>query len=158
MLDYNGDDLPDLAKHIESTYPGVGVRLLSSPKLLDADDATQVTTISADASDANVIEDLCQRAFSEHSRLDVFFANAGVASIAPLDATDPADLPDIFRVNIVSCFVAVQSAARVMAKSGGGSIIMTASVAGLRSGAGSIDYSARCVSLLALSSPADVGQ
>lgn len=109
-----------------------------------------MTTISADAADSQVIESLCNRAVKEHGRLDVFFANAGVASIAPLDATDPADLADIFRINIVSCFLAIQHGSKAMRESSsasknggpGASIILTASVAGLRSGAGSIDYSA----------------
>ncbi|PIL34258.1 hypothetical protein GSI_03969 [Ganoderma sinense ZZ0214-1] len=57
---------------------------------------------------------------------------------------------ETIRVNSLSCFLAVKYASAAMKESnpsrgkdhGGGSIILTASVAGLRSGAGSIDYSA----------------
>jgi len=57
---------------------------------------------------------------------------------------------DIMRVNALSCFLAVKYASEAMKQTneargkslGGGSIILTASVAGIRSGAGPIDYSA----------------
>jgi len=57
---------------------------------------------------------------------------------------------NVMRVNALSCFIAVKHASDAMLKTNpsrgkplsGGSIILTASVAGLRSGAGTIDYSA----------------
>jgi len=45
-------------------------------------------------------------------------------------------------VNLIGAFFTVKHAARVMVKAKRGSIICTASVAGLRSGAGGITYSA----------------
>lgn len=59
------------------------------------------------------------------------------------------DVKDIYRVNMLSCFLALQHGSRVMKESSsraseggaGGTIILTASVAGIRSGAGGIDYS-----------------
>ena len=49
---------------------------------------------------------------------------------------------EVLRVNLIGPFLAVRHAAPVMAASGGGSIVLTASVAGIRSGAGPACYSA----------------
>lgn len=56
---------------------------------------------------------------------------------------------EMFRINTLSCFLAVKHASeamKVLEKESGklesrGSIVMTASVAGMRSGAGPMDYS-----------------
>src|SRR4029453_18647885 len=49
---------------------------------------------------------------------------------------------EILRVNLVGPFLAIKYAAPVIARRDGGSIVCTASVAGLRSGAGGAAYSA----------------
>jgi NAD(P)-dependent dehydrogenase (short-subunit alcohol dehydrogenase family) len=48
----------------------------------------------------------------------------------------------VLRVNLIGPFLALKHAAPVMRDAGGGSIVCTASVAGLRSGAGPSAYSA----------------
>ena len=58
LLDYSGDNLPDLQETIQSRYPDV-----------------KVTTIQADAADEKAISGLCDRVMKEEGRLDVFFAN-----------------------------------------------------------------------------------
>ncbi len=80
---------------------------------------------------------------TEHGGLDIFFANAGIsgglASIAEQTAEDWAE---ILRVNLIGPFLAIKYAGPAIAKRGGGSIVCTASVAGIRSGAGGAAYSA----------------
>ena len=49
---------------------------------------------------------------------------------------------EILRVNLIGPFLAIKYAGPLIAKRGGGSIVCTASVAGLRSGAGGAAYSA----------------
>ena len=75
--------------------------------------------------------------------LDIVFANAGVsglfASIAEQSAEDWAE---ILRVNLIGPFLAIKYAAPHLKARGGGAIVCTASVAGLRSGAGGAAYSA----------------
>lgn len=75
--------------------------------------------------------------------LDVFFANAGITGgrLAYADGTAENWL-EVLRVNLVGPFLAVKHAAPEMRKRGAGSIICTASVAGLRAGAGPAAYSA----------------
>ncbi|TRM69323.1 hypothetical protein BD626DRAFT_473678 [Schizophyllum amplum] len=133
LLDFDGANLPDLKSTIEKKYPDV-----------------KVTTIQADASDETAIKGLCDQAIQEEGQLDVFFANAGWASRDSLQTTDVETVEKSMKINILSCFLAVRHGSEAMLKTNassgkeysGGSIILTASVAGLRSGAGTLDYSA----------------
>jgi len=133
LLDFDSKNLPDLEETIKKAYPDV-----------------KVTTMQADAADEAAISEICSRALREEGRLDVFFANAGIASRNALADTTAEVYMDSMRVNALSCFLAIKHAAPAMKKTNpssgkhasSGSIIMTASVAGLRSGAGTLDYSA----------------
>jgi NAD(P)-dependent dehydrogenase (short-subunit alcohol dehydrogenase family) len=75
--------------------------------------------------------------------LDVMFANAGISGgMANIFDTDVALITDVLRVNLIGPFLAIKHAAPRIAERGQGAIILTASVAGIRSGAGSPAYSA----------------
>jgi NAD(P)-dependent dehydrogenase (short-subunit alcohol dehydrogenase family) len=96
-----------------------------------------------DAGSEGDVHALIERVAREHGGLDIYFANAGIsggfASIAEQTAEDWAQ---ILRVNLIGPFLAIKYAAPLMNLRGGGSIICTASVAGLRAGAGGAAYSA----------------
>ena len=75
--------------------------------------------------------------------LDIMFANAGISGgMANIFDTDVALITEVLRVNLIGPFLAIKHAAPEIAKRGGGAIVLTASVAGIRSGAGSPAYSA----------------
>jgi len=75
--------------------------------------------------------------------LDVLFANAGISGgMANIFDTDAALIAEVLRVNLIGPFLAIKHGAPRIARRGGGAILLTASVAGLRSGAGSPAYSA----------------
>jgi NAD(P)-dependent dehydrogenase (short-subunit alcohol dehydrogenase family) len=75
--------------------------------------------------------------------LDILFANAGISGgMANIFDTDVALITDVLRVNLIGPFLAIKHAAPRIAERGGGAIVLTASVAGIRSGAGSPAYSA----------------
>jgi NAD(P)-dependent dehydrogenase (short-subunit alcohol dehydrogenase family) len=60
-----------------------------------------------------------------------------------MDGISPDGFMNTFKVNTLGVFLAIKYASKVMRQRGqGGSIIATASVAGLRAGAGGSDYSA----------------
>jgi NAD(P)-dependent dehydrogenase (short-subunit alcohol dehydrogenase family) len=118
--------------------------------LFRAEGATVVGADVSDGADARVdagkdadVKRLIDDAVREHGKLDVFFANAGIsgglASIADQTAEDWAE---ILRINLIGPFLAIKHATPVMRDQGGGSIVCTASVAGLRAGAGGAAYSA----------------
>jgi len=110
----------------------------------------KVTTLQADAANEAAISAICKQALNEEGRLDVFFANAGVATIKLLADISGEEFMETMRINTLSCFLAVKHASAAMMQTNpsrgkeesGGSIILTASVAGLQSGAGTTDYSA----------------
>jgi NAD(P)-dependent dehydrogenase (short-subunit alcohol dehydrogenase family) len=104
-------------------------------------DISDGADVRVDAGSEDDVKRLIDDAIRMHGGLDIFFANAGVsggfASIADQTAEDWAE---ILRINLIGPFLAIKHAAPNM--KAGGSIICTASVAGLRSGAGGAAYSA----------------
>jgi NAD(P)-dependent dehydrogenase (short-subunit alcohol dehydrogenase family) len=83
-------------------------------------------------------------ALTTHGQLDIAFANAGISGgIASIFDLTPEVWTEILRVNLIGPWLMVKHAGKAMADAGrGGSIICTASVAGIRSGAGGPAYSA----------------
>lgn len=99
--------------------------------------------IVGDVADPAVIEGAVRTAVGRYGGLHAMFANAGVSGGLPgLFELTSEHWSEVLRINTVGVFLAVQAAARVMREAKGGSIICTASVAGLRSGAGGMPYSA----------------
>ena len=96
--------------------------------------------------DAGVEEDVVRAialACDRFGGLDVMFANAGISGgMANIFDTDVALITDVLRVNLIGPFLAIKHAAPRIAERGKGAIVLTASVAGIRSGAGSPAYSA----------------
>ena len=83
--------------------------------------------------------------------LDVAMANAGISGgLVPLAGLTVDDWERVLRVNLIGPFVLVQRAAAAMVSRGRGAIVCTASVAGLRSGAGGIPYSASKAGVISL--------
>jgi NAD(P)-dependent dehydrogenase (short-subunit alcohol dehydrogenase family) len=75
-------------------------------------------------------------------RLDILVANAGIAIFGPALEMSLADWRRQNAVNIDGVFLAVKYAIPLMRRSGGGSIIMMSSVAGLRGAGNLAGYSA----------------
>jgi NAD(P)-dependent dehydrogenase (short-subunit alcohol dehydrogenase family) len=68
-------------------------------------------------------------------RLDVIFNNAGFGgALGPIDETTVEDFDITFDVLVKGVFLGIKHAARVMKPQGSGSILSTASVAGLQAG------------------------
>ena len=99
--------------------------------------------VACDAGDEEQVRALVAQTVAMHGGLDVMFANAGVSGgFNSIFEQDAATWTEILRINLIGPFLAIKYAAPAMKERGGGSIIATASVAGLRSGAGGPAYSA----------------
>lgn len=108
---------------------------------------TRVANVSDEDSVRNLVE-TCRR---ELGGLDVCYANAGVSGgLVPFLELTAAEWEQVLRVNLIGPFLAIKYAAPVMRDAGGGSILCTASVAGLRSGAGGTAYSASKAGVISL--------
>lgn len=104
-----------------------------------------------DAGDEAFVKDYILRAQTEYGSLDVVWANAGISGgFAPLHEQTADYWAEILRVNLIGAFLAVKHASAVMIPTGKGSIICTASVAGIRSGAGGPAYSASKAGVISL--------
>jgi NAD(P)-dependent dehydrogenase (short-subunit alcohol dehydrogenase family) len=106
----------------------------------------------ADAGRDDAVRALVETSLSELGGIDAFFANAGISGGAlPFWEIREQDFLEVLRVNLLGPFFAIQHASRAMQQNpGGGSIICTASVAALRSGAGSTSYSASKAGVVSL--------
>jgi NAD(P)-dependent dehydrogenase (short-subunit alcohol dehydrogenase family) len=83
------------------------------------------------------------RAVSEFGKLDIIFNNAGLAgAIGKIEETTAENWDRTFSILLRAVFLGMKYAVPAMRKAGGGSIISTASIAGLRGGAGPHAYSA----------------
>ena len=111
--------------------------------VVGADRTECVDIVKVDAGSEADVEQLVEQTVADHGGLDIFFANAGVSGgLAGLFDQSPADWEEILRVNLIGPWLAIKYAAPYMKARGGGSIICTASVAGIRAGAGGPAYSA----------------
>ncbi|HEY0625435.1 MAG TPA: SDR family oxidoreductase [Allosphingosinicella sp.] len=107
--------------------------------------------VTADAGSEEDVRRLVQTAQEQFGGLDIVFANAGISGgLASIFEQSADDWAEILRVNLIGPALAIQHAAPVLRERGGGSIICTASVAGLRSGAGSAAYSASKAGVISL--------
>ena len=96
-----------------------------------------------DAGDDAVVQQLIDSVARDHGGLDIVFANAGISGgFSSIAEQTAADWTEILRVNLIGPFLAIKHAAPHLRARRGGSIICTASVSGLRSGAGGAAYSA----------------
>jgi len=73
---------------------------------------------------------------------NVLINNAGILKWAPLEEHALDDYLAVIRVNQVGCFLGMRAVIPGMKQAGGGSIVNTASTAGLEGNAGTIGYSA----------------
>ncbi len=102
------------------------------------------TAVQMDAGDEADVAAIVAKAIELHGHLDVAFANAGISGgMEGIFDNTVENFTSVLRVNLIGPWLMVKHAGKVMADAGnGGSIILTASVAGIRSGAGGPPYSA----------------
>ena len=112
-------------------------------EVIAADMAESEGVVRADAGSEADVSGLVDRAVRDHGGLDIFFANAGISGgLASIFEQSPEDWEQILRTNLIGPFLAIKHAAPALKERGGGSLICTASVAGIRAGAGGPAYSA----------------
>jgi len=104
-----------------------------------------------DASEEENVATIVRECVQRFGGLDVMYANAGIGGdFAFLEELSVQQWEAVLKVNLIGVFLAVKTAAAAMKKSGGGSIICTASVAGLRASAGPCPYSASKAGVISL--------
>jgi NAD(P)-dependent dehydrogenase (short-subunit alcohol dehydrogenase family) len=103
----------------------------------------RAVALRGDAGAEADVKGAIDRAVAEFGGLDVVFANAGVSGgWTAMEEVTPEFFAEVLRINLIGPFLAIKHASPIMRAAGKGSIVCTASVAGLRSGAGGVPYSA----------------
>lgn len=124
-VDYNADAVQETAEHIRAAGGNCHACV--------ADVGSEADT-----------QAFVARALELFGGIDILFANAGISGPLKHSLFDQdADFwMQILRVNLIGPFLGIKHVAPRMVEQGAGSIICTASVAGLRAGAGPHPYSA----------------
>jgi NAD(P)-dependent dehydrogenase (short-subunit alcohol dehydrogenase family) len=103
----------------------------------------RVVALIKDSSAESDVAAAVALAITEFGGLDVCFANAGISGgLVPFFEETTEHWTEVLKINLIGTFLMAKYAAIEMVKQKRGSIICTASVAGLRSGAGGVPYSA----------------
>lgn len=122
---------------------------------LAQEEGLEILALAGDGGAEADVEAFVAAAAERLGGLDVLFANAGVSGgIVPLFEQTVEQWQEVLRVNLIGPFLAIRHGAPHMAKAGGGSIICTASVAGLRANAGGNPYSASKAGVISLAQTA----
>jgi NAD(P)-dependent dehydrogenase (short-subunit alcohol dehydrogenase family) len=97
-----------------------------------SNESGSVSTVLADVSNLEQVEAVVQHAVDRYGRLDVLISNAGV--LPPngrIHNLAPAEWDRAFRINVMGPVNAIHAGVGPMRNQGSGSIILTASVAGM---------------------------
>lgn len=132
LCDFDSSNLESHKREINATFPDVEVHVRQF-----------------DAGNEEAVKEVVDHAIKTYGRLDVFFANAGIVG-KPVHFKDveKSEFMKVMETNAASVWLAAKYAAPAMMKTSNekpaswGSIIGTASVAGIRSNAGPTAYSA----------------
>jgi 3-oxoacyl-[acyl-carrier protein] reductase len=120
-------------------------------------DAGAVETVLADVSDGDQVEAVVARAVDRFGRLDVLISNAGV--LAPngrIHNLSTEDWQRTFDVNVLGAVNNVKAAVGVMRPQQSGSIVLTASVAGMTAWSHAAPYCATKAAVIQLAKVAAV--
>mmetsp|Transcript_13271 Transcript_13271/g.21646 ORF Transcript_13271/g.21646 Transcript_13271/m.21646 type:complete len:271 (-) Transcript_13271:1442-2254(-) len=128
-------DLQETVRLIREAYPGVKCEMMK-----------------ADVQDKEQVKMAVDKCVSLFGRIDVCFANAGVVGPSKtFMGTSKQDFDDVFHVNVLGVWNCFKYAAKKMLeKDTQGSLIATASVAGMKAGLGSAVYCASKAAVISL--------
>jgi len=112
----------------------------------------EAKAVAGDASEERTAMVAVETARSELGRLDVLFNNAGIDPLRARSVveTEPEDWDRILDVNVRSAYVMSRAAIPLMREGGGGSIVNTASIAGLKPAGAEAAYSVSKAAMVSL--------
>ncbi len=94
--------------------------------------AAQALAVTADVTDENEVAEYVRTAVDKFGTIDVFYNNAGIeGDVAPITKYSLETFRKVIDVNVVGVFLGMKHVLPVMLKQNKGSIINTASIAGL---------------------------
>lgn len=125
------------------------IRDASEPQA--ADDGQRIWSRVVDVSDEPAVERCVAEIVEAYGRIDVLCNNAGVSGgYQPISDQNSSEWQRVIGVNLMGPMLFMKNVAPHMQQQGSGAIVNTASVAGIRSGAGGNAYSASKAGLINL--------
>jgi NAD(P)-dependent dehydrogenase (short-subunit alcohol dehydrogenase family) len=107
--------------------------------------------MAADAGSESDVKAYVAKALKDLGGLEAVYANAGISGgLVALFEQTVEQWQEILRVNLIGPWLAIKHAGQHMVKQGKGSIVCTASVAGLRANAGGNPYAASKAGVISL--------
>jgi NAD(P)-dependent dehydrogenase (short-subunit alcohol dehydrogenase family) len=107
--------------------------------------------LNTDVSQETDVKSAIERVLDKFGRLDIMFNNAGIPGpYGPIEEIPVESFDEVMAVHVRGVFLGMRYAAPIMKRQGAGTIINTASVAGLITGAGGHPYSAAKAAIIHL--------
>lgn len=100
-----------------------GYRIVANSRSINADNATDVLTVSGDIADPSVAERVIGAAVEKFGRVDTLVNNAGMFIAKPFTDYTDADFNAKISLNLAGFFYVSQQAIRQMLKQGGGHVV-----------------------------------
>lgn len=95
-----------------------------------------------DVTDENNVQDVINKIVAKYGKIDFAVNNAGTALYpTPIVNTETESFQKLLQVNVIGVFLCMKYEMQAMLNSGGGAIVNTSSINGLKPGAGSAPYS-----------------
>ncbi len=140
------------ARTVVADLDGAGAKLLADEISTAGGEATAV---QADLGDVDQVRAMVEAAVTAYGGVDILHNNAAATHLAatkdlPVSAADPAVWDETMRVNLRGAMVAIQAAVPHMIARGGGSVVNTASGAGLTGDLRNPAYGASKAALISL--------
>ena len=124
--------------------------VMETAKLVSESGGT-VAAVMADAGSESDVKGFIDEAVSKYGRLDAIWANAGVSGgLVPLLEQTVEQWQEVLRINLIGPFLAIKHSMPHMIRQKSGSIVLTASVAGLKAGASGHPYGASKAGVISL--------
>lgn len=131
-----GIGLESARKFLDEGASGILLVDLDEMKLKDAAkqlESDRVFYFTADVSKDKEVKAYTKKAMLEFGRIDVLFLNAGIEGVVKPLTEYPEEMYDkVIAVNVKSVWLGMKHAFPIMKENGGGSVIITSSVAGLQ--------------------------
>ena len=102
---------------------------------------TKVIPVLLDVTDREMVKKTLMGIHKQEGRIDCVVNNAAIISNQKLGMVLRENLEQMYRVNVFAVIEMIQTVSRLMARSGGGSIINMASVTGVIGSPGQVAYS-----------------
>jgi NAD(P)-dependent dehydrogenase (short-subunit alcohol dehydrogenase family) len=141
------------AKVVVSDWkPELGEKTVAQVRAADGD----AIFVGADVSNSSDVQNLIKATIGKYGRIDVLYNNAGVGFSSPLSMADVLNTPEedwdrVVAINLRSMFLTCKYGIPEMLRTGGGSIINTASIAAMIGGGAAHAYTAAKGGMVALS-------